>query len=77
MKYMEHFNMNIPTCALFGAGELNNLHKQVLPGRKALLVISNGRSTRVNGALERVVEQLAKAGVEYVLFDHVEDKPLV
>ena len=53
--------MNIPTRALFGAGELNNLHKQVLPGKKALLVISNGRSTRANGYLERVVEQLAKA----------------
>ena len=77
MKYMEHFNMNIPTRALFGAGELNNLHKQVLPGKKALLVISNGRSTRANGYLERVVEQLAKAGVEYVLFDQVEANPLV
>ena len=30
---MEHFNMHIPTRALFGAGELINLHKQALPGR--------------------------------------------
>ncbi len=58
-------------------GELNNLHKQVMPGRKALLVISNGRSTRTNGYLDRVEEQLAKGGVESVLFDRVEANPLV
>ena len=63
---MEHFNLYIPTRAVFGAGELNNLHKQVMPGRKALLVISNGRSTRTNGYLDRVEEQLAKGGVESV-----------
>lgn len=74
---MEHFNLYIPTRAVFGAGELNNLHKQVMPGRKALLVISNGRSTRTNGYLDRVEEQLAKGGVESVLFDRVEANPLV
>ena len=38
---MEHFNMYIPTRAIFGIGELKNLHRQVLPGKKALVVISN------------------------------------
>lgn len=36
------FNMYVPTNILFDAGELNQLYKQVMPGRKALLVISNG-----------------------------------
>ena len=68
--------MYVPTKAFFGAGELNNLHKQALPGRRAMLVISNGKSTRVNGYLARTEEQLAKAGVEYFVFDKVEANPL-
>ena len=67
--------MYVPTKALFGAGELNNLHKQALPGRRAMLVISNGKSTRANGYLARTEEQLAKAGVEYFVFDKVEANP--
>lgn len=51
---MEHFNMYIPTRAIFGVGELNNLHKQAMPGQRALVVISNGRSTRANGYLDRL-----------------------
>lgn len=74
---MEHFNLYIPTRAVFGAGELNNLHKQDMPGRKALLVISSGRSTRTNGYLDRVEEQLSLRAVESVLFDRVESNPLV
>ena len=68
--------MYVPTKALFGAGELNNLHKQALPGRRAMLVISNGKSTRENGYLARTEGQLAKAGVEFFVFDKVEANPL-
>ena len=74
---MEHFNMYVPTRAIFGVGELNNLHKQTIPGKKALLVISNGRSTRANGYLERTEEQLGQANIGYMLFDQVEANPLV
>ena len=44
MSYM----MYDPTRVLFGAGQLNHLHEQAMPGKKALLVISNGKSTREN-----------------------------
>lgn len=74
---MEHFNMYIPTRVVFGAGELDNLHKQVIPGKKALVVISNGHSTRANGYLERTKEQLGLAKMEYILFDQVEANPLI
>lgn len=74
---MEHFNMYIPTRAIFGAGELNNLHKQAMPGRRALVVISNGRSTRANGYLDRLEEQLKLTGISYAVFDKVEANPLV
>lgn len=53
-----NFDYYIPTRILFGAGRLNDLHKQKLPGKKALIVISNGKSTRANGYLARVEKEL-------------------
>ncbi|HEX3010708.1 MAG TPA: iron-containing alcohol dehydrogenase [Syntrophomonadaceae bacterium] len=70
------FIMYVPTRVLFGAGELNNLHAQKMPGKKAMVVISNGKSTRANGYLARTEEQLKLAGVESVVFDKVEPNPL-
>jgi len=70
------FNMYIPTRTLFGVGQLNELKDQGMPGKKAMIVISNGKSTRANGYLDRVEEQLKLAGVETVVFDKVEPNPL-
>lgn len=68
--------MYVPTRILFGAGELNNLHSQRMPGRKALIVISKGKSARTNGYLARTEEQLKLAGIETAVFDKVEANPL-
>lgn len=70
------FQMYVPTRILFGCGMLNNLHKQQMPGKKALIVISNGKSTKENGSLDRTEEQLEKAGVEYAVFDEIMANPL-
>lgn len=70
------FQMYVPTRILFGCGMLNNLHKQQMPGKKALIVISNGKSTKENGSLDRTEEQLQKAGVEYAVFDGIMANPL-
>lgn len=64
-----------PTKVLFGAGQLNHLHEQALPGTKALVVISNGRSTRANGYLDRTLAELKQAGVQAVVFDKVGANP--
>ena len=72
MSYM----MYAPTRVLFGAGQLNHLHEQKLPGTKALLVISSGKSVRENGALDRTMEELAHAGVLTILFDKIQANPL-
>lgn len=71
-----NFNVYIPTRVLFGAGRLNDLHTQTMPGKKAMIVISSGKSTRANGALARTEEQLHMADVETVLFDQVGANPL-
>lgn len=70
------FNMYVPTRVLFGAGQLLNLHTQKMPGKKAMIVISNGKSTRENGYLFRTEEQLKLAGVGTTVFDKVEPNPL-
>ena len=71
------YNQYIPTHILFGAGQLNNLHKQIFPGKSALIIISNGKSTRTNGYLSRTEEQLRKAGITTSVFDGVAPNPTV
>jgi alcohol dehydrogenase len=46
-----------------------------MPGTKAVIVISNGKSMRSNGYLSRTGEQLRLAGVSHVVFDKVEANP--
>lgn len=75
MNTRMNFSFYNPTRILFGAGELNNLHKQTMPGKKALLLISNGKSTKVNGSLDRTIEQLEKTGIEYAIFDKIMENP--
>ena len=67
--------MYVPTRFVFGNGSLNELHQQVLPGNKALLVISNGRSARESGTLDRTEEQLSLAGAAYVLYSGIGPNP--
>lgn len=71
------YQQYLPTLVLFGAGQLNNLHAQNFPGRKALIVISNGKSTRANGYLDRTEKQLHEAGVETAVYDGVSPNPTI
>lgn len=70
------FNFYIPTRLIFGAGALGKLAENAGIGKKALVVISNGKSTKVNGYLDRTTAQLDKAGVKWVVFDEIEQNPL-
>ena len=58
------------------SGTLGQLHQQTMPGKKALLIISNGKSAIENGYLSRTEAELQKAGVEWVIFNQVEANPL-
>lgn len=71
-----NFNFNTPTNLIFGTGTLDKLSEQNLPGTKALLLISNGKSTKANGYFDRTVTQLQKAGVDYVVYDGVMENPV-
>lgn len=73
---MVTFDFYNPTRIVFGSGKLDTLSQQALPGKKAMLLISCGKSTKVNGSLEKVKEQLAKAGAEYAVFDKIMENPV-
>lgn len=70
------FQMYVPTRILFGAGQLGQLHTQQLPGRKAMIVISNGKSTKANGSLDKAEAELKQVGVETAVFDKIMANPL-
>ena len=71
-----HFDFNNPTRILFGSGKLNELGNQPMPGKKALLLMSGGKSAKVSGAYDRTLEQLHKAGVEVAEFAKVMENPV-
>ena len=71
-----NFNFNNPTNLIFGRGSLDELGSQVMPGKKAMVLISNGKSTRANGYLDRTIKQLSAAGVETAVFDKIMENPL-
>ena len=70
------YTFNVPTKVLFGAGALKKLHEEKLPGKKALVVISSGKSVRANGYLAALEAELDAAGVAHVLFDKIQANPL-
>lgn len=72
---MYNFEFFMPTRVMFGAGQVKNLHAQPMPGRKALIVTSNGQSTKRYGYLATVEQQLDDAGVQHVLFDGIRPNP--
>lgn len=72
---MYSFNFFMPTKVLFGAGQLKNLHKEQMPGEKALIVTSSGQSTKKYGYLAAVEQELKQAGVSHILFDEVRPNP--
>lgn len=73
---MKSFRAYVPTDIVFGSGVVKELHNHKLPGKKAMIVISNGKPTRANGYLDTVEGELRQAGVETVVFDRVEANPL-
>lgn len=77
------FNFNNPTNLIFGSGSLNQMGAEIAKrkangslGGKALLLLSNGKSTKMNGSYDRVMEQLHEAGVEVAVFDKIMENPL-
>jgi alcohol dehydrogenase len=71
-----NFDYYIPTKILFGAGKLNQLAEETLPGKKALIVISSGTSMRKFGYLERLEGLLKQQDIASVVYDKVLPNPI-
>lgn len=71
-----NYQFYVPTRTLFGVGMLNELHNRTMSGKKAMVVISNGKSMKTTGTLDRVLKELSAAGVETAIFDKVQANPL-
>lgn len=70
------FNYHIPTKILFGPGKLDELSREKLPGTKALIVTTAGKSVKKYGYLDRLKKILSSRGIEYVLFDKILPNPI-
>ena len=66
-----------PVKLVFGPGRLEALRTEPLPGTRALLLTSNGRSMERIGALARVTAILEERGVAVVHMGVVEPNPMV
>ena len=62
---MMNFHFYNPTRLLFGSGKIGELGAQKLPGKKALLLLSAGKSAKTSGALDKTVEQLKAVLIDY------------
>lgn len=71
-----NFNYHIPTKLLFGPGKLDDLSQEALPGHKALIVISSGKSVKENGYLDHLMAILKKKGTSFVVFDKILPNPI-
>lgn len=71
-----NFNYDIPTKILFGPGKLNELEKENLPGKRALIVTTGGNSVKKYGYLSRLQSILDIKAIDYVLFDKILPNPV-
>lgn len=70
------FKVFMPTKWFFGEGAIDELAKMDMPGKHAMIIISNGKSTRANGYLDRTEKLLESSGIKFSVFDKVEPNPL-
>lgn len=61
---------------LFGTEPLNGLPAQPKPGKRALIVLSDGNPTRADGCLARTAGQLPRTGVATEAFDGIMPNPI-
>ena len=64
-----------PARVIFGAGRLKELGSVSLPGKKALICVTQDGLMEKLGIQKRVTDLLKENGTEYVIFDRVQPNP--
>ncbi len=71
-----NFNYNLPVNLLFGRGRSNEIGIEVAKYGKKALIVTGRSSTKKSGLLDRTIDLLNEAKVQYEIFDKVEQNPL-
>ena len=69
------FEIYVPIRLYFGLGSLDQIHTMKLPGKHALVLISQGKSVVKAGYWDRLKQQLEEAGVKASLFSGIQANP--
>lgn len=72
---MIDFDFSIPTKVLFGVGKLDELKREDLFGKLALVVASAEDAARGSDTLDRVLAALKHQNIDYMIFDKVRQNP--
>ena len=72
---MIDFDFSIPTKVLFGVGKLDELKREDLFGKLALVVASAEDAARGSDTLDRVLTALKHQNIDYMIFDKVRENP--
>lgn len=70
------FDFCVPTRVVFGCGKFGEIENLELPGKKALIVISSGKSMHRLGYLEKLEQQLDKKGIGHCVFNKILPNPI-
>lgn len=68
-------NYYMPTRVIFGCGSFHELNQLPMPGKKALIVISGGKSMERLGYRTELERQLHEMGIETCLYNRVRPNP--
>ncbi|NRT79311.1 iron-containing alcohol dehydrogenase [Clostridium beijerinckii] len=71
-----NFNYNLPINLLFGRGRSNEIGTEVAKYGKKALIVTGRNSTKKSGLLDKTIDLLNEAKVQYEIFDKVEQNPL-
>jgi alcohol dehydrogenase class IV len=71
-----NFNYHLPVNLIFGRGRVSELGTQAARCGKRALVVTGRNSAKKTGLLDRALSYLSAVGLEYALFDEVEQNPL-
>ncbi len=69
------FEVYVPTKLYFGVNALDQIATLQLPGKKALIVISKGKSVTDTGYLERLKTQLLKSDINSTVYSGITANP--
>ena len=73
---IESFNNYIPTELIFGCGCVKQLASLPALGKKALIVMSSGKSIRKYGYLDKVTSALDAQNIEWRVYDKILPNPI-